>query len=1812
MACSIIRNSKGRVTKVLAKNGQESQLYNQLKSVKGINGKPETALNIYDLTRQDQFKDWFEDSKTVDKNGDPLLLYFDPKTKTFSNDLKHKKAGLPPFYVKVTNMEEGGDGTITTNKDGSVLVTVANTFTQVSLIAPKHGFQSSKPANQLLSRKEKLGKAQATKILNKLSDKFNIKWEFSTEIPGRGQFRDGVVYLNPEKMTADTPFHEFAHPFVYAVYMNNRTLYNNLLKQAKLDSVITQHVNALYTGSNQLERDMEYIVQAIGEYAADAEGLKDKSPSLWDAIKKVLTKIGQYLRRIAKDANKDIKITEMPTNLTLQEMAGLMQLPNKVDFSSTLESYQQRIINGLRGHQRAFITQDRIYVKDHVTGEPKQVHTVRKGEDEATYRRNLEGAVNLSKKTGLFTIKKYKNVYYLDFNNEQIANTVKAEDFIVNKLYNQSWNQLTNREIEFYEKQMQNASLEQKKVIEDVLALQSLVHFDPVAHKYVHIPTGQQFDNVTSILEKELNNKVFTQKGYENKALTYGNMMDSILSSVILGESKAQAISTARQIETNSKAGTSISKENLEIAYDSFAALHTAFPNAIFMTQQIFFNTDKNVAGTVDLLMIEPNGETKIIDLKTSRHDITKSYKAEIKAKHESQLSMYKGLAASKGIAVSELFILPFNIKVENSTGNVTAASMKGFVKANERPEFVSKVKKDSDWKGNQITIEDDSNASYKAIVDKVVKKLGEELEILKSSTVYNTRLKEQRIKELIDEIQAVKSAQAIAIIIDDIYNKLANFDAPFSYVKNVRGIVNRINRGEVKKDPGLLIKDLMDLKAEYDLYMPLVDDLIKVISPSILNLDANHPNTYDNPEKDSPMWKLKKLKEMSTKSLNDLQEVINPAIATILSEEIHNNTEGNFAKELKQNKEILKGLEKRKLENERTGRSNRQVEAQIKRRQKRIQSINDSNPTYENILQELNNGISDVPFLDAWLTPAISSSNNIVALFAKRLKRGFEDAKNRNIRHTQDLVIAFNEYRDANKGVRRDAVAKFNEPFYYMAKDENGNDYMSFVEPIDQTKFRNAEAAVIDKHGKWSDEHKKWLTENTESLPTKDLVVVNPYTKQQVVVQEGTSSIVKNMERDLYATNTDEHAERKLTYFKENNFTRDSKGNYVAKSFKYRVPKQSKYGNKKYQDLMKNKAGKKYYDALISTYFSTQNNLPEGSAMRYRLPSLTKTGNDRVWQNGVKDYVKHAAKSTVQMVGEEGREVYGQTEKGRKVIPVLFSQRMDPKEVSLDLLSSVVRFDGAATRYHEANNLMALGEAILETVQTNSPVKMDSKGEKMLDRFAKKYGITGIEQYAKKHNGNNVATLLEAFIDMQIYGRMQNDESTEILGRTVDFGKLANNLIGFASFTQIGGNPMLSLANSLQARSMALTEAAAGEFFTLKEWRQSYIDYRIKYLPDFISDFNKPMKETVIGQLFDLYDPIQGEYRDKFGRKLSMSAAKKAFSSDSWFFLQYLGEHEVQMRTMLSYMRRVKAKGPKGIQVPLINAYELDANKKLKLKDGYTIDHLGKTDATGLVPVDVQNTLHAINKRLHGVYNDFDKPILERAAVGRLIMMYRKFVVPGLKKRYKKHGFDHELGSFTEGTYRTFARVLVSQFSDMVSFLNPFTPTPSNLTETEIYNLRRSTAEFAMIFLTGMIVMGLVALSLGDDDSDDLWARHLLYSMVRLNSELSFYGGFFNPISDSSSELSAFTPLTMLTPKIGDMFRLLQTPAISYGKIEQFRKILIQAIDDPFEEYQRDAGKFDKGDNKLWAYTQKFLGFTGNNINPEQALKNLERFKNQ
>lgn len=131
----------------------------------------------------------------------------------------------------------------------------------------------------------------------------NYKGDFS------GKFKNGIVYINLNNVDIDTPIHEFLHPFVYVLRIENNELYNNLIGELKTTSLGKKLIDDIKNDKNYNDiSEKEQVDEALVRYLSseikevfDENGfviqdvLDKKRNNLIDFIKFVWSKLRELI-----------------------------------------------------------------------------------------------------------------------------------------------------------------------------------------------------------------------------------------------------------------------------------------------------------------------------------------------------------------------------------------------------------------------------------------------------------------------------------------------------------------------------------------------------------------------------------------------------------------------------------------------------------------------------------------------------------------------------------------------------------------------------------------------------------------------------------------------------------------------------------------------------------------------------------------------------------------------------------------------------------------------------------------------------------------------------------------------------------------------------------------------------------------------------------------------------------------------------------------------------------------------------------------------------------------------------------------------------------------------------------------------------------------------------------------------------------------------------------------------------------------------------------------------------------------------------
>lgn len=691
-----------------------------------------------------------------------------------------------------------------------------------------------------------------------------------------------------------------------------------------------------------------------------------------------------------------------------------------------------------------------------------------------------------------------------------------------------------------------------------------------------------------------------------------------------------------------------------------------------------------------------------------------------------------------------------------------------------------------------------------------------------------------------------------------------------------------------------------------------------------------------------------------------------------------------------------------------------------------------------------------DISFFDRWLDSMADSSDYMLKVMDQAVKKSKEQARSRTIDVMKQLQAATIKLEKA--GIKNTD--------WMFERDSKGNLSGNYISEINQALFKEK-------------------------------------------VREMFKSLNEKYGKNPVGENAEKYKKERQAWFDANMEIVNGK----------KVPKMSIYGNKQYQRL--NAAQKEYYDTVMNIKSQLDSYLPEKyttltNAVKIRKDLLervkssdgVRSGAKQIWKSIKDEFIRRTDdvdfgdRATVKDF--EGNEV--------QTLPIYFTKLKEGEsanDLSTDIVSTLTAYAAMANDFDEMNkviDVLELGRDLLRERQ----VIQTQGGKPLVEKF-KTVGRKVESKLTKEGEATRFVQRLNDFFEMQVYGRYMADEGT--FGKTnIDKGKVANFVNRVTSMNNLALNVLSGISNIATGKVMMRIESFAGEFFNEKNTITADRIYG-QSLPAYLAEIGNRVKTSKLAlwdELFNVMQEYEQDVREvNFDRKTWFS---RMFGTSTLFFMNNAGEHWMQNRTSLALADAYKMKAPNGKIVSLWDAMEvvpIDKNNKklgakLQLKQGYK-----KADGSDFTQDDIikfSRRSAAINQRMHGIYNKADRSAVQRLAIGRMGMMFRKWIKPSLNRRFKSASYNYDLDAWTEGYYRTSGRFLLQLARDLRETQFNIAARWNELTSTEKANIKRALTETGH-FLAVIAIIGLIEWS---DDKDRPWlVRMTEYQMRRLYTEL-------------------------------------------------------------------------------------------------------------
>ena len=846
-----------------------------------------------------------------------------------------------------------------------------------------------------------------------------------------------------------------------------------------------------------------------------------------------------------------------------------------------------------------------------------------------------------------------------------------------------------------------------------------------------------------------------------------------------------------------------------------------------------------------------------------------------------------------------------------------------------------------------------------------------------------------------------------------------------------------------------------------------------------------------------------------------------------------------------------------------------------------------------DQIIQELRDAQKDKSYFSYMMDPAVYDSEANITLFALALKEGLNNAAENSRTHLFGLEPLYNQVKELVGSDFNET--KFNDQFLRTVKINLGEggveevlslvqkydvgDYYSkmnlYMKNLDE-KFNKPDKTASRKEMKqWrfspdGIKHRRgviaWYKENTEPVEGAE-EYIEGLNERIADVQSQINALDKDKNRDQFNLLLNQ-----LQDLKDKKFANVTKfGNYIGDLAQ---PNKS-YIDPRWEAIQANPVLKAYYDYNVKAFHEAQKKIGRSQLFvnrwdkfSYVMPSVRRDGlttlQDEGWKGFATEQLADWKKLETDtqfgmMTQEDGDPV--------KSVPRFYTNPVNHKQVSRDVASSIAQFVHMANNFEEKGKLTGLVESMLTLHERRGVLQLDDTGRPIVDSLAQ-MSRAAVEFVTKEGATGNRFKFLQEFIDVNFYGQIDLKSAMRLPGGA-NAQKVAGKLAAGTAIANLSFNMLQSGNQFVLDNLMGTEEAFAGQFYGKADLAWATKTYFAEGMA--LGDLGKFVPRTKLGQAFQSFDAMN-DVTNEIGQRLSSSAAKKLVQSNPLMSIQQGIEHQTVGVRMLALMHATKALDKSG--KPILNEDGSEAN----LWDMFVPDSKGQYRFDERVANIDRNRfiakLHGINRRTNQIKGTFDRAMGERRAIGKLALLFRKYFVPGLRKRFG-HGtpfqVDYELGSVTRGMYFSLM-TYIANVADGKGIMGAF----GTMNDTEQANMKRVAYEMAALATTMTVfnvLMGMI--DMDDEDEDPYWMVFSAYQARRLQAEL----------------------LQFVTP--GEFLHMAKAPMATTNYLDKYWTVIKQLTinypafyvgmtDEDTIYYQRDTGTAKKGDAKIYNQIKK------------------------
>jgi len=851
----------------------------------------------------------------------------------------------------------------------------------------------------------------------------------------------------------------------------------------------------------------------------------------------------------------------------------------------------------------------------------------------------------------------------------------------------------------------------------------------------------------------------------------------------------------------------------------------------------------------------------------------------------------------------------------------------------------------------------------------------------------------------------------------------------------------------------------------------------------------------------------------------------------------------------------------------------------------------------------------------DALIEPLAAKNDRVTTEYYEIFEREYN--KNKPTGYTKDEYITeqMNENIDSIQAEKRAKIRKSLDlinidisGFDTYASSEKLTDstFISILsEKIDEADFKVRQVSMTQRN-KIAVKERKANFQGNSNEKRYAFMLDKTKDNQYFVTQYKSefNDIVEDFERKL----------NNLEYgSKEHIQIKNERNKWIKENYKNNKPI-NKWINPKYTALSGFK--KDYYDFYIQQ-LKENNEKTNGINSLFRQPfedgpvfirlnGITQSTSDKILsgkavnavKTGIKDIFKDRKDedSYGNLINEEtDDQMYERTRtdlnnQAVNSLPVYYRNKINVKDQSYDLSTMLAMDTMMAENYKQKKEIEAEADVLLTVIGESSVLRRNIDAKALVAFFKKTGEISKSDLVREQGKNSNIYKKLKSMMDNRIYG-ITDVYQGKILG--ISINQLSNSTASATADLQLGLNALTALPNVLQAKFQNFIEGIGGDIFTVRDIAKAEKIYAAD-MANILNDIGSTTNSSKINVLIETFD-LMGNFSIIKNAFESRSKLRSVANKNSIHAMNGMGEHYAQATLMIAVMNSIKVKNKKG-QFIDFNGNVTTKKKAMTLYEAYE----KKVDKDGIVTLELnknaestshsaesikgtgqihhQQLIRKLTIKLHGQYDSKWQSHIERYWWGKLILMFRKWMVSAYKRRYagalhslkkqedltdEQRIYDYEMKRFDEGIYTSFVRYIRHGVMPAIANfkLELATQNWKEMTDMEKSNIRKTITE---LMITGMMATAAMLTYAAADDDDDEILFTLAYIFRRQQSE---FMQFYHP---------------------SENMRVFRSPAVALNTLEKtysfFTQIMPWSIGEDYE------GGRNRGENRAWIKFKKLI----------------------